>query len=112
MPLRVMREGIPVLFDMSARSSKSGTNGRENRSHGRPAHAERAIIAAETRPLKTKMPPVASESHPAHSKGAQASESIINPRRRERPARDFRHQPVLHDRRFAVRVAMFPGPRR
>jgi hypothetical protein len=37
------------------------------------------MIAAETNPRRTKMPPVASKSHPAHRNGAHASESIINP---------------------------------
>jgi len=41
--------------------------------------AERAMMAADTKPLSTKTPPVASKSHPAHRNGAQASESIINP---------------------------------
>src|SRR4029077_1361417 len=41
--------------------------------------ADRAMMAAETNPRRTKMPPVASKSHPAHRNGAHASESIINP---------------------------------
>ena len=37
------------------------------------------MIAAETNPLSTKIPPVASKSHPAHRNGAHARESITNP---------------------------------
>src|SRR5260370_27493545 len=48
-------------------------------------HADRAMMAADTKPLSTKTPPVASNSHPAHRNGVQASESIINPPRASEP---------------------------
>ncbi len=51
----------------------------------RTFYAERAIIAAETSPLSTKMPPVANNIHPAHWNGAHARESMMRPARTSDP---------------------------
>ena len=71
---------------------------------------QRAIIAAETRPLSTKMLPVANNIHPAHSNGAHARESMIRPARRAIHRR-FWSPAVPHCPRLGARGAMFPSPK-